>query len=317
MDKIKRILIGIFTFLCMLIIMLDIVCFSLKKVSEHYLKEDTIKKMVNNINIMNLLKDENNQELYQVKQIKEELVDAGIPRDSIDGFLNSKPINDFASDIIYNSIDGILYDKEVTKLNSEYIYNYLEDNMSIISKELQDKNIPNSEYFTKENQDEILIKIRKKAPLIEEKIDDLTTKINNKLEINNNIGNLKMVISIIKILYSNILDIIMIFILVIFIIGIIIIKKSIYKTLKWIAISILSSGIVLYIISILITKLYKYINKLPTFINNLIRTILDDSVTLFKHNGTICFIISIILIIINITVYYILRYIENKKFKQI
>ena len=151
LKNIQKFLLGVLTFMCIVILTIDITCFSLKKVSEKYLKEDKIKEVIDDINVLDLFKDENGNELEQIKEVKNQIVDAGIPKESIDGFINSKPVNDFAGTVITDSINNISSNKEI--INDKKIYSFLEDNIGAISKELQENNVPKSEFLTVENQE--------------------------------------------------------------------------------------------------------------------------------------------------------------------
>lgn len=314
LEKIKKLLLAILTFICMIILMMDIVMFSLKKTSEQYLKEEKIKEIVENINVIDLFKDEEGKELEEFTQIKDKIVDSGIPKEAVDSFISSEPVNKYASDTINKAIDNVLENKQEKVIDSNSLNTFFENNIDNISKELQEKDVPKSEYLTKENQQKILNKIKEKTPYIEEKIDEVSNKISEKLGLNYTLKISKM-INIFDLLYTKLLDLILIIVFIIFIMGICITRKSIYNSLKWIGITFILSSVILHCISFIIPKLYKYIDKVPIGFNKMIKSALEDSVKNINSYGLIYLIIGIIFIVINIVIYYILLKRENKKIK--
>ena len=314
LEKIKKFFLGLLTFICMIILILDLVLFSIKKTSEKYLKEEKINEIINNINVVDLFKDENGKELEQFTEIKNKFVDSGIPEESINEFINSEPINKYASDTVTKAIDNLIENKNEKIIDSNELNIFLEQNINNISKELQEKNVPKSEYLTKENQEKFINKIKEKTPDIEAKIEEINDKINEKLGFNYN-EKLQKIFKILRLFYTKLIDIILIVIFVIFLMGIFITRQSIYKSLKWIGITFISSGTILYIINFIVSKLYKYIEKIPEGFNKFIKNSIEDALMVFNKYGLTYIIIGILLIIINIIIYYIKLKRENKKFE--
>ena len=316
LEKIKKYLLAILTFICMLVLMLDIVLFSLKKTSEKYLKEEKIKEAVDNINIVDLFKDENGKELEQFKEIKNKFIDSGVPKEAIDSFVESEPVNKYASSTINKAIDNILENKTGKVIDSTSLNEFFENNIDDISKELQEKNIHKSEYLTKENQNKILNKIKEKTPDIEQKIDEVSNKISEKLGFNYTLK-LGQTIKLLEVIYTKLLDFLFIVVFIIFIMGICITRQSIYKGLKWIGITFTISSISLYCIGFIIPKLYTYVDKIPYGFGKMIKNVMQESVNKINNYGLIYLVIGSILIIVNVIIYYILLKKENKKFKNI
>lgn len=314
LKKIKKLFLGLLTLICMLVLILDIVLFSIKKTSERYLKEEKIKEIINNIDVIDLFKDENGKELEQFTEIKNKFVDSGIPEESIDEFINSEPINKYASDTVTKAIDNLIENKSEKIVDANNLNLFLEENISIISKELQDKNVPKSEYLTKENQEKFLTKIKEKTPYIEEKIEEINNKINEKLGFNYN-EKLQKIFKILRLLYTKLIDMLLIVIFIIFVMGIFITRQSVYKSFKWIGITFIISGTILYSINLVVSKFYKYLEQIPEGFNKFIKNSIEDVLIVFNKYGLVYIIIGSILIITNIIIYYIKLKHENKKFE--
>ena len=316
-EKIKKIFLAIFTFICMIVLVLDIVCFAIKKTSEQYLKEDKIKSVIKGINVVDLLIDKNGNELEELGIIKDKLIEAGIPSEATNAFINSTPVNNYTSDLVSKSLDNTLNGKNEDLVKNGEVYNFLENNIETISEEMQEKNVPHSDILTKDYQEKFLDKIESKTPIIEEKINKLQNKIYNKLDQKNYLNKLDKIIKVVNFLYGIGMDILLIIIFIIFIMGIVITRKSLYKSLKWIGISFISSGIILKLIPKLIIKIYKYIDKLPNMFANYVKKAIDDMFKTFNKYMIILIIIGIILILINFIIYYMKEKRLNKKIKML
>ena len=272
-EKIKKLSMMLITVLCMIILSFTIVTFSLKIIANHYLNKGLINKTIDNININDLFKDEAGKELEEFLDIKNKIVDSGIPSELINDFIDTKPVHNFTNDVINDSIDSTLYDKKVKKYDADYLYSYIEDNIGTMSEELQEKNAPKSELLTEEKQQEILHKLKDKMPSIEEKINKIEDKIGSKLD--GKLIYIKKSLHIMKFLCTTVIDVLLIIISGIFVFGIIISRKNIIRSLKYIGISFIISSGLLLIIKSNIPKIYNKINDASSLIGNYMKLVLD------------------------------------------
>lgn len=313
MEKFKRYFMGFLTFICMAILTSIIIIFPMKKTTEKYLKEEKIKKLINDINFVDIFINEN-IDLEHFKEIKNKLTDSGIPVETVNDFIKSEPVKEYTGDILSTSINNTLNRKEEKLVKDGEVYTFLEDNISDISIELKEKNVPHSELLTEEKQQEFLDKVKDKVPDIENKINELQDKINEKLKENGYLDKIDLALRIVRIVYGTMLDMILIILFIVFVIGIIITRQSIYKSLKWIGISFIIASITLMRVPKDISKSYKYIDKLPNTFAIYIKGALKDIANTLKNNGIVYLIIGIILIIITIIIYIIL---EKRKYKEL
>ena len=311
MEKTKNVFLNILTFICIIILVLTIIIFSVKKISENYLKKEKINKIISNINILDLFKDENGIELNEFNDIKNKLIDAGIPVESVEGFINSTPVNEYVSNAINKSITNTLNGENEKVITSEDLNMFFENNTATISKEMQENNIPNSEVLTKEKQEQFIEKIKTKTPEIESKINEISDKINEEIGFNlkDKIYKLYNMVGLINILF----DLILIIIFIVFVIGLFILRKSIYKSLKWLGITFLSSSFILLVLSTIIPLTYSHLND--NSIELLIKKLFKNFVLDINKYVLLYLFIGIILILTNVIIYYINLKRENKKFE--
>lgn len=316
MEKVKNILLGFATFLCVIILMSLIMTFSFKKSTEKYLDEKKINEFINNINILDFVLDENGNEFKEFKEIKEKLIDSGIPVESIDGFFRTKPVDNYAKEITSKSISNTINNKSEKLLQDGEIYKFLDNNIENISSEMREKNIPQSDKLTKENQEKFLEKVKEKTPDIESKLNELSDKVREKFNVDNYIEKIDKGITITRFLYNSILDLVLISMIIIFVICIFITRQSIINGLKWTGITFMSSSLLLFIIIEVNKIISNHTNKITEGMRNFIKKVIVDLNNSLTKYSFIYLTIGIILIIVSIIIYFISEKIENKQIKK-
>lgn len=312
MENFKKYSLGFCTFLCILLLICDIVIFSLKDISQKYINEKKINNVMKNIKITDIL---NSDEDEQLNDIKNKIIESGINKEKINDFIKTDIINDYAGEKASTAIQNSINNKNEELLKNGEIYSFFDKNISRISEELEEKGISNTGIETREKQEEFLNKIEEKSPIIEERINSIANKLYEKINNSNYVLRLEKIIKILNILYSKVLTLILIFIFIIFSVGIIITRQSFYKSLKWIGISFLSSSCIMYLICNIMNRIINRFSVLPSVIRDFIKYILNDSTIYLKKYALVFLIISIILIMLNVVIYFILDKYENKKYE--
>lgn len=310
MKKIGKFLLFILTFAFVLILSIDIAFYLTRKESKKYLSEEAIINEINNIDFMDII-NQNEEITKQVEDIKKEIVEAGIPEEAIDDFAKSKPVKEATSYIVSTGMDYVLYNKTPEyNIDSEAIYSFFEEKLPVISSELQEKNVPKSEYLTEENQKKILDKIEEKIPVIEEKVEKIVDKIENKLQNNSYSDKINEILSYIRLFYSSKLTFILIFIGVISTMFIFITRRSFIKSLKWIGISFLLSSIYMYSLIYFLPIKLKEIIELPSILEKIIYNLINNILTELSVYSLTSLIIGILFIILNIVSHLIKKNIK-------
>ena len=322
--KILKFILWIVAFILTIILSLDMILYNVRSISSKFLTEEEIKKAISNVNVLDLLKDENGKEIEKITELKQELVDAGLPVETVESFLNSEPVQSLATSLTKEAVDYVFYGKqiEVKEIKEEDISDFLENNTKLIVKEMQEHNVPKSELLTDEKQEEILTKLESKIPSIKEKVDVASNQLKEKVmktdeyqKLENYQKKVDQLLSIIQFIYSDTVSTMIWIILITCIVGIILTKMSFYSYLKWIGLANLITGTALLVIHFMIPKLFTYLNKIPYVFQNLFTFILNDSSSLFFSRSIPYFIIGSILILLNIVVWYVLDKLEDKKIK--
>lgn len=317
-----KVFLGIITFISMIVLIIDLTIYSVRNISEQFLNEKEIRKMVENINVLDLLKDEDGNEIKEVTKIKEQLINAGIPTETVEEFINSEPVKNLTTDILTTTIDYVVYNKkiETKEISEEEIYNFVEQNIYEVAHILKEKNVPKSEELTDERINKILIEVKKEVPVIKEQVQEISSQIEEKIKeteqyktLEDYKNNLDDAITLIRFIYSDYITNMIITIGIVSIILIVISRLSYYAYLKWIGLSFTISGIILYISSRCIDLLIDYKNEIPYVFQNLFDTIINDSKNLFIGKANIYILMGIMLIITNIVIYKIKDSKEDKK----
>ena len=321
---ISKILLFIISIILSFILIADSILYHTRNITKEFINEKQIKEAISSVNLLDLLKDANGNELEEVTKVKQELVQAGLPIEVVEQFIESEPVKNFMSEVLTDTANYIFYNQEPEIVNSfdqDQLFIFLEKNMEIIVIELQSRNIPKSELLTKEKQQEILINLKEQVPIIEENIHHIissleeqiknTTKYQELLEYQKKMDD---TLSIIRTFYSETITTLLIVIGVVCIIGIILCSLSFYRYLKWLGFINWIIGILLCIISIGIQYLYNYMNQIPYVFQNLYSFFLDKSQKLFVNTSIPYFVVGTILLLLNIIIWYILDKKEEKKF---
>lgn len=322
---IGKFFLSVITFVLVIVLTITIYVGNVLLISENYFKEDTIKKIVDSVDIADLLKDEDGVEIPPVTDLKNELVNAGIPAEVFDKIVESDEIQNLMSSLLLTTTDYIIYDKEfnIPKINSEQIYIFVEENMDDVVRIMQENNVPDSELLTEQKQSEILNTLKTKLPVIEEDVDEMLKEVETEIksldeyqkaqDYKNKLDN---GLAIVRFIYSDTVKLILISIIIVLILLIMLTRRSIYKSLKWIGFSLLLAGGLMYMSGFLLPYVKEmFISDIPYVFVNLINTIFDNMDSLFIRNSMICLPIGLVLIVLNIIIYSIKEKNENKEFE--
>ena len=316
---------GLSIFILMLLLSIVIYLFCLRNIFKSYVNEDNIRKEISSINIMDLLK-ENGEEIESVKELKKELVNVGIPEETIDSVLNSTVITDVTANVVSEGVNYIFTGKEpdIVNLKSEDIIEFTKDNMASISLELKNNNVPGASLLTSERQDKIIKNMEVNAPKVEEKINLVIDKVEEKIKSNENYekfvdyqNKLNKLLDIVRFIYGDNMTYLLIGVILILSLLLILVVHSYYKYLKYFGITSLLVGIYFFISSyaiiVLKDRLVEIFNMFEIFIN----TIINSINKLFNQYSMIFTFSFILLILLNILIHFILEYLENRKFNKI
>ena len=296
--NIEKIVLGILTFILILYISSGLIFISIFNISEKFLNKNNVTDFISSINITDILKDKLSNELTDeisgFTKIQEDLLDVGITSEGIDEFVNSEDVKNFGTDIITN-----LFNKVSNKSNIDYKITESQIN------ELLENNINKLEVNASISGNQILQKIQNKIPNLVLNINEILDNLFNKLE---NSEEFKLYqnyiyngVNILDYVYSIFVKVIIFFILISFILLLVFIRKSIYKSLKWLSLSFLFPSILFGILS---TVIYSFVNVNNVLLNNIINLINKEIIKYF----IIYIVISFIFCIINIIMYIVKKY---------
>lgn len=324
LKKFGKFLLAVLTVMLTILLALDIFIYSIRDMSSHYFKEETIKKMLDTVDFADLLLDSDGNELEQITEIKKELVEAGIPAEVIQEFLNAQPIKEVISNVVQTGVDYIVYDKEIEtpKIDSDDVYKFFEKNMPIIVNDLQTNNVPNSELLTVEKQEMVLQQIKENAPIIEGKVNEVVDKALEEIQkmdeyqqLENYKNKAYSILDMIHYIYSKRITNILLIGGVVCIVLIMLSRWSFYKGFKWIGFSFILSGSMIFLMKIFLPFIKNELGEVPSIFRNFITYIFEDINSLCIRNGSICFIIAVIFIVMNIIGYIIHEKRDNKSFE--
>ena len=319
MKVVLKIFRNIITFICVILLTINISIYIGISISKKYLTESEIKTTLSKIDIMGLLTSDSSTSKYIIN-IKNKFIESGVPENIIDDFFRTEPVLNIINSSVTSGINYVIYDKKpnMSYLNSDNLYKYFEENMNLITNELRENNVRGSELLTEEKEKIVLEKLKDNMPIVEDNINKLILKIDDKLnDVNMTSHNQKMVLSlqIIRFIYSDLLTYILFGFSSFLILLIALSRVSIYKWMKWVGVAFLISGLIQLVYIFLIPLLVNNIlYNAPDIIINFVKYIMNSMIDNMKNYGFICFIISLILFTINIVIYFVREKKENKMF---
>lgn len=313
-------------FILILLLSIIVYLFCMRNIFKSYVNEEKIREEISNIDVMSLLK-ENGEEIEEVKKLKSQLVEVGIPSESIDYVLNSSVIKDTTASLVSEGVNYIFTGEEISivkNFNSSEIIKFTSDNLSIVALELKKNNVPGSDKLTEERQEKIIKNMEEYAPKVEDTISKVSDKVRSKVEespnykkINNYKDKIDKFLSIVRFIYSDSMTYLLIGSILIISILIILLVHSTYKYLKYFGITSLLISIYFffsgYIFNIIKDKIIDSINMFEDIIN----TIFDSVTGVFNQYFGIFLVIFVLLILLNILIHFILEYLENRRFNNI
>lgn len=319
MNVVLKIFRNIITFICVILLTINISIYIGISISKKYLTESEIKTTLSKIDIMGLLTNDSSTSKYIIN-IKNKFIESGVPENIIDDFFRTEPVLNIINSSVTSGINYVIYDKKpnMSYLNSDNLYKYFKENMSLITNELRENNVRGSELLTEEKEKIVLEKLKDNMPIVEDNINKLILKIDDKLnDVNMTSHNQKMVLplQIIRFIYSDLLTYILFGVSSFLILLIALSRVSIYKWMKWVGVAFLISGLIQLVYIFLIPFLVNNIlYNAPDIIINFVKYIMNSMIDNMKNYGFICFIISLILFTINIVIYFVREKKENKMF---
>lgn len=297
--KKEKIVLGILTFILILYISFTLIFFSLFRISEKFLNKENVHNFVSNIDVISLLKDELGTELKEFNLIKEDLTDIGISTEGINGFIASEDVKEFSGNVITN-----VFTKVTNKSNIDY--KITNDHLN----KLIENNIDKLEVNSSIKGEQLLTKLEGKIPNlvsnINQLLDDFCYKLENSEMFQKYQNYIYKSINILEIIYNKFVSGIIIFIIISLIALLMFIRKSMYKSLKWLSISFIIPTLIFGILS---TFIFNYMSINNSLIDNLFNLINTE---LIKHS-IIYFVISFVFVIINIITCIVKKYKRKKK----
>lgn len=319
MKVVLKIFRDIITFICVVLLTINISIYIGISISKKYLTESEIKTTLSKIDIMDLLTNDSLTDKYIIN-IKNKFIESGVPENIIDDFFRTEPVLNIINSSVTSGINYVIYDKKpnMSYLNSDNLYKYFEENMNLITNELRENNVRGSELLTEEKERIVLEKLKDNMPIVEDNINKLILKIDDKLnDVNMTSHNQKMVLplQIIRFIYSDLLTYILFGFSSFLILLIALSRVSIYKWMKWVGVAFLISGLIQLVYVFLIPFLINNVlYNAPEIIINFVKYIMNSMIDNMKNYGFICFIIALILFTINMVIYFVREKKENKMF---
>ena len=283
-EKIRNVIINFLSIVLVFYIGFTLLFFAILNITKNYVNQEKIENVIDNFDLSNVIK--NNVEIDNIKDI---LIDSGLTNDMVDEFFESQAFKEFETQVLSNIIYDVLrkgnidYQFDVTQIN-----NLIFDNID----ELKDS----EEYHL------ITKKIDERMPSLVENANVILEKISEKLQNSPTFmkykGYINKLFKIFDIVYSNVVNYLILFVIISFILMLMFMRKNILSSLKFIGIAFVSASILIVIFTKLLLRIFAF-----TQFNDLINIVIYD----FKKYCMTYITIGIIFIVINLVIYIVKR----------
>lgn len=290
-ESVEKIILGVLTFILIGYIVFNLIFLSIFSISKKILNKDNVLEFINKIDIMTIIKDDLGNEFDEILSIENEFKNIGITTEGINEFMNSTDVKNFSTKVASNVFEKII---------NNNLDNYYIQNTDVTS--LIELNIEKLQTNSSLTESQILNKLSNRVPDLVTNINKLIDKLCEKLEASNLFTKyqkyINMSMDVLDVVYSDITHCLLVFLLISFIVLLIFIRRNIYKSLKWLGISFIIPGVLIFMLSYLLTNKF--------FIDNiLISSIIEGIVRNLNSYSAIYISLGIIIIIINVIMYFI------------
>lgn len=281
------------------------------------------KKLVSTQTIVEMVKQADFKELMGDRiqnEINGILEKTGIPNEYIDYILENDELKEYMGTYIAEGVEYILYEKEPPVIAEQDLVTLFSNSFDQVVTELENHKIEVSTVLTKEQQQQIHEKIEEYVPEIVEKIPDVEAFIEEKLEGNKEVQEIKQQLEELKKLIANLemvydwiplLSLSILFQIVL--IGLL--KWRRFHFFKWIALIFFANFVGL---EILLQKVPQLVEQHYPAELNFVREFMNYCFTsiyqIWEQNKTICLVIAVIAMLLQITTFGIHLY-KNRRQK--
>lgn len=181
-----------------------------------------VDEIFDKVNLSDVLVDSKGNYTKFGQDIKEQLVENGVPAEVIDDFVDAEELTDFFSDYAGDAVNFIVYDEELDKLKADDITKLMNDNIDAIVENLRERKVEGYEELTDERVQQIKDEIPELAKGIEEKMPDVNKFVEE--------SDFSTPIKVVRIVFSK--TMVLAFALIVAIISLLIILLNL-KNFKW------------------------------------------------------------------------------------
>lgn len=281
-----KILKGIISTLLAIIVIPMMMAFIVYLSTNTIISKKNINKFVKEASVNDFLIDEDGNYNEFGKEVRQELIDNGLPEEVVDEFINAKEITEFASEYAESAINYVVYGDELKEIKAEDISKLINDNVDTIVQDLRNKKVEGYEKLTddkvdifKSNTNEISKKIEESIPDVKEAIEE---------------SNIRESIKIVRFVFGKVVYLLLIGIILILLLGLLLLNSKRFGYLIWYGIIFMVSALP-FIGIVEIARMSNVESNSKAFID-----ILQTIINKFSLYSNIVFIVGVIFCVLAI-----------------
>ncbi len=280
---------------------------------QNFLSKENIIQTAKQLDFKQLMGEQLQSEIYDI------LEQTGLPNEYVDYILENDEIKEYVGNYVAEGINYVLYEKEPPVISASELTTTLSNSFDYVIHQLENHNIEVTEYLTEDDQILIHQKIEYLTPKLVEKIPEAEEFMEKVIAQNKDVQagkqKLEQLQQFIKIIqkvfqYKSLLSIS----IIIQMIGIVLLKLEHFHFIKWLLIPFIGTALILgWLCDHVPIWIHKYYPQELEPIRSYMEGMLEKVYIIWRHNGSLCFTVFLLLIILQMLIWIVLMHYRRRK----
>lgn len=275
-----------------------LICYLSLNIAKTITEKSFLDEVIGNTSMTELIKNEDGTYTEFGNELKENMVNAGVPETLVDEFVEAEPIEEFVVDYVDNTLGYVFEGEDYNHIEAKDIEKLINDNIDTIVADIREKGVEGADELTDERVESIKSQVSEFSQEIGDKIPNIENELNDE--------EVKTALKIARFFLSSSFNTLLLGIIAFICAILIVLNLRNCNFGYWIGIPFMLAGIPFAFVGLVLNA--------ATITSNteIVITLFEEVMARFLKDGLITFFIGLALLILACTFYTI----QNKKRKQ-